>query len=339
MTEVPKIVPQIVHDRLRAAQPKRALAEQTGSQRAHPDADVLTAFAEQALSATERDGVLEHLACCGDCRQLIALALPAADRAAAPVAVDTQADRATPIPWKAERGWMAAHKFDWPTLRWAALAAGVAVAAAVLLVHPGKLNQVVLPSPNRTAVPAASGPQIAASPAASLSVSPPSTDQLAVVAKAEEPLPKPELRSSKKLQAGQGVMPPHQAERGILLADNRKDSAQADNQPAAPPARSFAFDASARQSATETVEVSGASTAVEVAPPAAGGLMTRNQTIAIEKAKPALPEMGANEQQKTLAPVVPGPARLQARNAMSAAKLASSASPALMHNVTWAITA
>ena len=65
MTEVPKIV----HDRLRAALPEQA----------HPDADLLAAFAEQALSATERDGVLQHLALCGDCRDVIALALPAAD--------------------------------------------------------------------------------------------------------------------------------------------------------------------------------------------------------------------------------------------------------------------
>src|SRR5271169_2083219 len=91
MTEVPKIVP----DRLRTAQLKRALAEPTGPQRAHPDADVLTAFAEQALSATERDGVLEHLACCGDCRELIALALAAADIVAAPIADEAEADRAT----------------------------------------------------------------------------------------------------------------------------------------------------------------------------------------------------------------------------------------------------
>ena len=65
MTEVPKIV----YDRLRAALPKQA----------HPDADLLTAFAEQALLATERDGVLQHLALCGDCREVAALALPAAD--------------------------------------------------------------------------------------------------------------------------------------------------------------------------------------------------------------------------------------------------------------------
>lgn len=42
MTEVPKIV----HHRLRAAMPAAELLEQM-----HPEADVLTAFAEQALSA------------------------------------------------------------------------------------------------------------------------------------------------------------------------------------------------------------------------------------------------------------------------------------------------
>ena len=48
MSEVPKIV----HHRLRAATPAPDPLE-----RAHPDADLLTAFAEQALPASEREGV------------------------------------------------------------------------------------------------------------------------------------------------------------------------------------------------------------------------------------------------------------------------------------------
>ena len=335
MTEVPKIV----HDRLRAAGTKPALPGQTAPEQAHPDADVLTAFAEQALSATERDGVFEHLARCGDCRELVALALPAADIGGAPIAVETDADRAT----GSRAGAPAPHKlnFAWPTLRWAALAAGVAVAAAMLLVHPGKLNQAVLPSAQRAAVPAASGPQIATSPAASSSVAIPSTDQLAVLAKTEEPQPKPELRASKKLKAGQAVTPPHPTEYGTLLTDNKKDSGRADKPSAALPAESFANDASARRGATETVEGSGAAAAVAPAASAAGGLMARNEMPAIQKAKPALQEMGADERQKTQAAVVSGPARSQARNlmSMSAAKLTSSASPALAHNATWAIAA
>jgi hypothetical protein len=44
----------------------------------HPDAEVLSAFAEQALGERERGEVLEHLAGCGRCRQVVALAREAA---------------------------------------------------------------------------------------------------------------------------------------------------------------------------------------------------------------------------------------------------------------------
>src|SRR5208337_2566309 len=111
MSEVPKIV----YDRLRAARP-----EGTGPERAHPDADLLTAFAEQALSVTERDGVLKHLALCGECREVVALAIPAADIVATKIATETEAVRATPSPVKAQRNWLTASKLAWPSLRWAA---------------------------------------------------------------------------------------------------------------------------------------------------------------------------------------------------------------------------
>src|SRR5689334_12344765 len=119
MTEVPKIV----HHRLRA---------QAASVPAHPDADLLAAFAEQALSATERESVLGHLALCGDCREAVALALPAVDAVASPNATaagspTTDSRAPFPKPRKAV--------FSWPSLRWAALAAGIAVAASMLLVH------------------------------------------------------------------------------------------------------------------------------------------------------------------------------------------------------------
>ena len=247
MTEVPKIV----YDRLRAARaqgalPDRALTEQTAPERAHPDADLLTAFAEQALSATERDGVLEHLALCGDCREVIALALPAADVVAAPIAPETEAVRATPIPAKSERNFLTA--FAWPSLRWAALAAGVAVVASVLLMHPGKLNQATLSSVNRqvapTAPPApAPAPQIASSSVPASSITPSPMDQSAISARTNEARPKSELQLSKKLKAGEAVKPPHQAQRGMLLAENKKGSGQAGKRSAAPSAGALAFDA------------------------------------------------------------------------------------------------
>jgi hypothetical protein len=50
----------------------------------HPDAESLSAFAEQALDERERGAVLEHLAVCGRCRQVVALARDADDAAAQP---------------------------------------------------------------------------------------------------------------------------------------------------------------------------------------------------------------------------------------------------------------
>lgn len=44
----------------------------------HPDAEVLSAFTEQTLGERERGEVLEHLAACGRCRQVVALAREAA---------------------------------------------------------------------------------------------------------------------------------------------------------------------------------------------------------------------------------------------------------------------
>ncbi len=336
MTEVPKIV----YDRLRAALPKQA----------HPDADLLTAFAEQALSATERDGVLQHLALCGDCREMVALALPAADLAppqTAPQTADEDGVRTDVQTAVSRAGAPALHKlsFAWPTLRWAALAAGVVVAAAVLLVHPGKLNQATLPSTNpqvATTAPPASGLQTPSSSVPSSPIASPPADQFAVLAETNEPRRKSELRLSKKLKAGQAVTLSPQTESGMLLADNKKDSRQADKLSAAPAAgvRALDYDARTSQGTTETVEVAGATTAATTEPSAENALMARNDAPAIEKAKPALQEMEGNEEQKAQAAAVPGPARAQARNAVSAAKLASPASQSLAvaPHVTWAIT-
>ena len=330
MTEVLKIV----YDRLRAALPEQA----------HPDADLLTAFAEQALSAAEREGVLQHLALCEDCRDVVALSLPAAD-ITPPQTADENAVRTT----VSQAGSRAPRKLSlaWPTLRWAALAAGAVVAAAVLLVHPGKLNQATPPSVNQqvaTAAPPASSPKIASSSVPSSPIATSPTDHSAFLAKTDEAQPKSELQLSKKLKAGQVVMPSPQAESGRLLADNKKDSGQADKLSApADRARAFGYDARSSQAATETVEVSGAAASVSTEPSAENALMARNETArndapAIEKAKPALQEMEGSEEQKAQAAAVPGPAKSLARNVMSTAKLASPASPTQAHNVTWAIT-
>ena len=128
MTDVPKIV----HSRLWAAAPERGAMERT-----HPEADVLTAFAEQALSAAEREGVLQHLALCGDCRDVIALALPAMDLTPTPPESEVVG---TSSPDKGRANWLAWASLGWSRSRgthlaWAALAVGIAV--AVLIGGPG----------------------------------------------------------------------------------------------------------------------------------------------------------------------------------------------------------
>ena len=87
----------------------------------HPDADLLTGFAERTLPRREYDGVMAHLATCAECREVVALAAPEVV-AAQPVVA--------PAPGKPK--WL-----PWPVMRWGAVTAAVAlVAVAVILESP-----------------------------------------------------------------------------------------------------------------------------------------------------------------------------------------------------------
>jgi hypothetical protein len=97
-------VPKIVIERLKAAAP---VVE-------HPDADLLTAFAEQSLPARERELVLKHVAGCSDCRDVIALALPPLEAVPATATLPARSGRLT-----------------WPALRWGLVAAGVVIIASL----------------------------------------------------------------------------------------------------------------------------------------------------------------------------------------------------------------
>jgi hypothetical protein len=102
-------IPNIVRDRLKATQPVAN----------HPDANLLTAFAEQSLPAPERAAVLDHISRCGDCRDVVALALPATEEV-------TTATSARPAP----AAWL-----TWPVLRWGLVAAGVVTIASLGLLQ------------------------------------------------------------------------------------------------------------------------------------------------------------------------------------------------------------
>jgi hypothetical protein len=107
-------VPKIVLKRL----------QETSAPGTHPDADLLTAFAEQSLPEPERVRVMDHLARCSDCREVLALALPAMELVA--VAASTAAASTTParIRW-----------FAWPVLRWGVAAAGIIAMAFIGIVQ------------------------------------------------------------------------------------------------------------------------------------------------------------------------------------------------------------
>jgi hypothetical protein len=102
MEQLPKIVTQ----RLQA----------TSKAGPHPDPNLLTALVEKSLAERERVQVLEHIAQCANCRDIVALSLPEIEMA-----------RAT-APTKS--GWL-----SWRVLRWGAAAACVVVVGAAVSLH------------------------------------------------------------------------------------------------------------------------------------------------------------------------------------------------------------
>src|SRR5581483_4238711 len=136
-------LPKIVVDRLRAAAgPVRpgngSGANQNPAERQkhamanHPDADLLTGFMEQALAGQEREQVVEHLAACGMCRDVVALAAP---ESVAPALVQGPVSDAS--------SWL-----RWPVLRWGSAAAVVAVGVIGIALYR---NQPSRPPANQVA--------------------------------------------------------------------------------------------------------------------------------------------------------------------------------------------
>jgi hypothetical protein len=93
----------------------------------HPDPDLLTAFCEGVLRPVEREQMLAHLAVCAQCREVVALITPAEGP-----------PRSVPKP---QRIWL-----TFPVLRWAAVAATVAVVLAVALLHRPQAPRPILRS-------------------------------------------------------------------------------------------------------------------------------------------------------------------------------------------------
>ncbi|HWK32001.1 MAG TPA: zf-HC2 domain-containing protein [Terriglobales bacterium] len=129
MSELPHIV-------------RQRLAVSSGD---HPDADLLTAFAERQLAGPERERVLTHLGTCAACREVVALA--------APETIVTQ-----PVLTPARAGsWWSIRSYQYGALA----AAFVIAAAGLVLLRPDRGPEL------RKVAQVASAPQTAPSTARS----------------------------------------------------------------------------------------------------------------------------------------------------------------------------
>jgi hypothetical protein len=263
-------LPKIVQARLQRPKP--------GAVEAHPDADLLTAFAEQSLGESERERVVDHLARCGDCREVVALALPATE--AVTVASSTRAVRGA---------WL-----SWPVLRWGVVAAGILLVTSVGILQyrqRTQQNAAVVSSPVRLEekiVTALQSPQPSASAPAARGIVPQApakqnqahnlfraqradaADQPFSSPKAISPAPQPMNRAGE----GGGIVG------GVFRGSGLGSGQAAKNYQVQPQNDAFAFTPAAKEAApaasqnatgqpapaapAQQVAVSGASQAVEL---------------------------------------------------------------------------
>jgi len=160
---------------------RELLARQTAPE-VHPSPDLLNAYAEQTLGGAEKDQVMEHLAACSDCREVVFVAnqaqeeeveLPLVARVAraqqhmdampaAAMPASAQAPKAAELRPAPRRTW-------W---KWAAPLAAVIVLGAAALVERDRMadmfsppvNQVEMSRMPSTAAPAPSTPPASAAP-------------------------------------------------------------------------------------------------------------------------------------------------------------------------------
>lgn len=278
MTDVAKIV----QNRLRA---------QTAAQRPleHPEADLLTAFVEMALPPTERDGVLQHLALCANCRELVALALPPSRVIAPAVELEgepvsnalTAGTKPKSFVWPRLQ-WA---NLGWSNLRWVALAAGIAV--AVLVVRPELVHFSTPASPVALQTPAPSAQNVP-------------------VASAETPVAGKTTETKKETGNARAKVPSHVAAAAAASESSPTELAsttnivdrksQSTNRYAPGAAAARALNAPKRLN--ETVEDSGAATVPVTGTSAEDSLIAQGAAPAIMKAKPAPEELASGETQK-----------------------------------------
>ncbi len=260
-------VPKIVRERLRAA---GGAAGGT-----HPDGNVLAAFAEQALAASEREGVLQHLALCGECREAIALSMPLLEVApkAAAAEVAGPAASAVRVPPPGRQPW-----FAWHRLGWAGLAAGIVIAAGVLVMQPGRQKMVH----EAQQKPAAKLAEPAGTPEANQAAPRPSSSEVTATAENRPSalVPPAASRRDELTKLAQPAAAPREfgVEETLQASVGKKD-VQAD--------RALESSASRQGSTTQTVAVTGGAAAPAPERMQTADALARNEAAPVLRAKAA----------------------------------------------------
>ena len=212
----------------------------------HPEAEALSAFAERALPAHERNHVLAHLAVCSHCRQVVALAgqaeefeshtLVAAAAAAAPSQATTVARRHT--------AWWRNWHFAWIPV--AALVATVSLVAYLHIVRLDRAAQLARINP-----PVVSqNESLSSAPAPSVSRVP------SVPTQKQTPTPLPSAKSQPNLPSFTDTPAPPEPRAVYAGAAGAPRALSSELQPAPPPLP---------QAVTQTVTVASDQSAPETA--------------------------------------------------------------------------
>jgi hypothetical protein len=193
---------------------------------------MLAAFAEQALSVPERELTLSHLALCAGCREVIALTMPN-DLAADSNALQTdfrdegqskegRSELAEILsPNGAAKDWW--FGFARPNLGWAALAAGVAVAASMLVLRPLQQRQTAETAAKQALVTA----QIPAPADSSMNRDSLSPESKTVASLKSKPVLSGETRKSEGVLSARNVAPIEKAKPAL----GGEEALEAGNQP------------------------------------------------------------------------------------------------------------
>lgn len=178
---------------------------------AHPDAEILTAFAEQSLSDPEREQVLAHMAACGRCREVVYLAqqaIEADDSLPATQREDTQE--------KTGVGWLAVWRWSWIPV--AALAGLVGFA---VLRHMSRTE-----APQTQVAQTLSPPDTMQSTAARRPAAPPHQPQSPPIAESKE-----KLRTRELADGDEKGSPTSLDQRGSIVAQTTDELASRTDQP------------------------------------------------------------------------------------------------------------